>query len=49
MKPESLSRAFGRLRPMGVAIHQNTAAISDTGRLRAGIVQEVPVSGAARH
>jgi len=34
MKPESLSRAFARLRPLGVRIDHNTAAISDVARLR---------------
>ncbi|MBK0399445.1 Crp/Fnr family transcriptional regulator [Limibaculum sp. M0105] len=35
MKPESLSRAFGRLKEVGVAISQNHAAISDVAKLRA--------------
>lgn len=34
MKPESLSRAFGRLRKVGVAINQSNAAIADVERLR---------------
>jgi CRP-like cAMP-binding protein len=34
MKPESLSRAFARLREAGVTIRQNHAAISDIGTLR---------------
>lgn len=34
MKPESLSRAFGRLKEAGVTIRQNHAAISDIGTLR---------------
>jgi CRP-like cAMP-binding protein len=34
MKPESLSRAFTRLRKVGVAVTQNTAAIADVERLR---------------
>ena len=34
MKPESLSRAFARLRETGVKISQNHAAISDVARLR---------------
>jgi CRP-like cAMP-binding protein len=34
MKPESLSRAFGRLREFGVNIEKNIAAISDVQRLR---------------
>ncbi|MCY6380177.1 Crp/Fnr family transcriptional regulator [Hoeflea prorocentri] len=33
MKPESLSRAFARLRSVGVKISQNQAAISDVRRL----------------
>jgi CRP-like cAMP-binding protein len=35
MKPESLSRAFGRLGRKGVAIRQNHALIDDVARLRA--------------
>lgn len=34
MQPESLSRAFSRLRQIGVHIEQNTAHIEDIGRLR---------------
>ena len=34
MQPESLSRAFGRLRDSGVSIRQNSAAIADVRRLR---------------
>lgn len=34
MKPESLSRAFARLREHGVRVHQNRAAISDVAALR---------------
>ena len=34
MKPESLSRAFSRLRERGVQVHQNKAMIADVGRLR---------------
>ncbi len=34
MKPESLSRAFARLRSLGVRVEQSTAAISDVARLR---------------
>jgi CRP-like cAMP-binding protein len=34
MKPESLSRAFARLKPLGVTIDQNTASIEDIERLR---------------
>ncbi|WP_456388037.1 Crp/Fnr family transcriptional regulator [Profundibacter sp.] len=33
MKPESLSRAFVKLRKYGVTIRQNSAAISDVGQL----------------
>ena len=33
MKPESLSRAFARLRQVGVKVTQNNAAISDVSRL----------------
>ncbi|MEX3007832.1 Crp/Fnr family transcriptional regulator [Hoeflea sp. TYP-13] len=33
MKPESLSRAFARLRSIGVKVNQNHAAISDVARL----------------
>ena len=35
MKPESLSRAFGRLRDSGVVVKHNHAAIADVARLRA--------------
>ena len=34
MKPESLSRAFARLRELGVTVTQNHAAIHEVGRLR---------------
>jgi len=34
MKPESLSRAFARLREYGVRVKQNHAAIADVARLR---------------
>ncbi|MFV0475395.1 MAG: helix-turn-helix domain-containing protein, partial [Pikeienuella sp.] len=34
MKPESLSRAFARLRDSGVRINQTSAAISSVNRLR---------------
>lgn len=34
MKPESLSRAFARLRSIGVRVERNAAAISDIERLR---------------
>jgi hypothetical protein len=32
MKPESLSRAFARLKDQGVTISQNVAEIDDVGR-----------------
>lgn len=35
MKPESLSRAFAKLKPIGVQIKQNKAKISDMAGLRA--------------
>mgnify|MGYP000870833733 FL=1 len=35
MKPESLSRAFARLRESGVTVRQNHAAISSVADLRA--------------
>jgi CRP/FNR family transcriptional regulator, dissimilatory nitrate respiration regulator len=34
MKPESLSRAFSKLREQGVTVRQNRAEINDIGRLR---------------
>ena len=34
MKPESLSRAFARLKDHGVVIRQNIAAIADVASLR---------------
>lgn len=34
MKPESLSRAFAKLRDQGVTIRQNNAAIADIAALR---------------
>jgi CRP-like cAMP-binding protein len=34
MKPESLSRAFARLRESGVMVRQNHAAIADVEKLR---------------
>jgi CRP-like cAMP-binding protein len=41
MKPESLSRAFTKLRSLGVVIDRNHAAIEDVGRLR-GYCEEDP-------
>ncbi|MGI9483094.1 MAG: Crp/Fnr family transcriptional regulator [Hyphomicrobiales bacterium] len=40
MKPESLSRAFARLRKFGVNIEKNVAAIADVQRLRDYSIQE---------
>ncbi|MEZ5840946.1 MAG: Crp/Fnr family transcriptional regulator [Hyphomicrobiales bacterium] len=40
MKPESLSRAFQRLKEFGVRIDQNKAAIRDIGALRDFVDQE---------
>jgi hypothetical protein len=40
MKPESLSRAFARLRDLGVHVQQNTAAIQDVSRLREYAAEE---------
>jgi CRP-like cAMP-binding protein len=34
LKPESLSRAFAKLRSVGVAVHASHVAVSDVGRLR---------------
>lgn len=42
MKPESLSRAFARLRERGVRVHQNKAMIADVGRLRDYIEDDRP-------
>lgn len=44
MKPESLSRAFARLRAVGLRIDHNTAAINDVARLR-GYAEEERSSG----
>ena len=41
MKPESLSRAFARLKDHGVVIRQNVAAIADVAALR-DFVEEDP-------
>lgn len=35
MKPESLSRAFAKLKDQGVTIHHYAADIADIARLRA--------------
>jgi len=40
MKPESLSRAFSRLKQRGVAISHNHAAIADVGRLRSYVEED---------
>ena len=40
MKPESLSRAFARLKESGVAVKRNMATIKDIGRLRDFFEQE---------
>lgn len=40
MKPESLSRAFKRLKDVGVEISKNHASISDIGELRAYVAQD---------
>ncbi len=45
MKPESLSRAFARLRPLGVIIDHNTAAIRDVVALREFVDDEHPYFG----
>ena len=34
LKPESLSRAFAKLRSIGVAVHASHVAVSDIGKLR---------------
>ncbi|PLX37088.1 MAG: cyclic nucleotide-binding protein [Hyphomicrobiales bacterium] len=40
MKPESLSRAFQRLKEYGVKVHQNLASIADVGKLRDFVEEE---------
>ncbi|MFO1090615.1 MAG: Crp/Fnr family transcriptional regulator [Hyphomicrobiales bacterium] len=40
MQPESLSRAFTRLKPLGVHIVHNTAVIDDVGKLRQFVEEE---------
>ncbi|THD85521.1 Crp/Fnr family transcriptional regulator [Aliigemmobacter aestuarii] len=47
MKPESLSRAFARLKEQGVSIRQNLAMISDVAALR-DYVEEDPALAWAR-
>ena len=47
MKPESLSRAFVKLRDQGVTIRQNNAAIADVITLRA-FAEEDPAAAWAR-
>lgn len=47
MKPESLSRAFVKLRDQGVTRRQNNAAIADVTVLRA-FVEEDPAAAWAR-
>lgn len=39
MQPESLSRAFARLREVGVQIDQNVASIADVGRLQRFVLE----------
>jgi CRP-like cAMP-binding protein len=34
LKPESLSRAFAKLKAVGVMVHASHVAVSDVGRLR---------------
>lgn len=40
MKPESLSRAFARLRDHGVTVRQNVASIEDVGDLRTYVEED---------
>ena len=47
MKPESLSRAFAKLKPVGVRITQNTADIADLDALR-DYVEDDPANAFAR-
>ena len=47
MKPESLSRAFAKLKPIGVQIKQNKAKISDMAGLRA-YAEEDPATAWSR-
>ncbi len=48
MKPESLSRAFARLKPAGVTIRRNHAQIEDVDRLRE-FAEEDPAHAWSRH
>ncbi len=40
MKPESLSRAFSRLKAQGVTVRQNTARIKDVGALQSYVGED---------
>ena len=44
IKPESLSRAFARLRGTGVMVKQNHAAIADVKKLREYVEKDRAVS-----
>ncbi len=44
MKPESLSRAFSKLKDQGVKVHQNSAEIEDIESLRAYAERDRAVS-----
>lgn len=44
MKPESLSRAFTRLKPLGVTVRQNRAEIADIEMLRAFTLEDPALS-----
>lgn len=44
MKPESLSRAFARLRELGVMVKQNHAALADVAKLRNYVDEDPAVS-----
>ena len=46
MKPESLSRAFARLRGLGVSVEQSTVEIADVARLREYAESERTANGA---
>ena len=49
MKPESLSRAFAKLKAFGVVINQNHAAISDISRLRDYALEDAAQAWARQH